>query len=304
MNNTLKWLSAIGVEYYCHEHPPKLKVSNNTKLTEKSQVKLMPTKETAFNMNGNLSKFKGDTEHRTAAYTSVREDSSTGSTYKLPLAVEFGKISNDKVHDNITLARSLADKANNIEELKESLLNFNGCELKKFATNTVFGDGNLEAKIMLIGEAPGSTEDLKGIPFCGESGNLLDNMLHAIGISRKNNAYITNTVFWRPPANRQPTLEEVDICRPFVEKHIALINPKLIILVGSTAATSLLGKNSGITKIRQEYYFYTNKYLSAPIQTTAIFHPAYLLRQPMQKRTSWYDLLKIKEYLVNNRLLA
>jgi len=210
---------------------------------------------------------------------------------------------NDKIHDNITLARSLADKANNIEELKESLLNFKGCELEKFATNTVFGDGNLEAKIMLIGEAPGSTEDLKGIPFCGESGNLLDNMLHAIGISRKNNAYITNTVFWRPPANRQPTLEEVDICRPFVEKHIALISPKLIILVGSTAATSLLGKNSGITKIRQEYYFYTNKYLSAPIQTTAIFHPAYLLRQPMQKRTSWYDLLKIKEYLVSNRLL-
>ncbi|MCC8406502.1 MAG: uracil-DNA glycosylase [Rickettsia endosymbiont of Sceptobius lativentris] len=261
MNNTLKWLSAIGVEYYCLEHPPKLKVCNNTELTEKPQVKLMSTKETAFNMN-------------------------------------------DKVHDNITLARSLADKANNIEELKESLLNFNGCELKKFATNTVFGDGNLEAKIMLIGEAPGSTEDLKGIPFCGESGNLLDNMLHAIGISRKNNAYITNTVFWRPPANRQPTLEEVDICRPFVEKHIALINPKLIILVGSTAATSLLGKNSGITKIRQEYYFYTNKYLSAPIQTTAIFHPAYLLRQPMQKRTSWYDLLKIKEYLVNTGLLV
>ena len=111
MNNTLKWLSAIGVEYYCLEHPPKLKVCNNTELTEKPQVKLMSTKETAFNMN-------------------------------------------DKVHDNITLARSLADKANNIEELKESLLNFNGCELKKFATNTVFGDGNLEAKIMLIGEAP------------------------------------------------------------------------------------------------------------------------------------------------------
>ncbi|AFC70661.1 uracil-DNA glycosylase [Rickettsia australis] len=290
MSNTLKWLSAIGVEYYCSEHPPKLKVCNNTELTEKSQVKLMSTKKTVFNTNGNLS--------------SVCEVDGLGSMSKLPLEVGFWKISNDKVHDNITLARSLADKANNIEELKESLLNFNGCELKKFATNTVFGDGNLEAKIMLIGEAPGSTEDLKGIPFCGESGNLLDNMLNAIGISRKNNAYITNTVFWRPPANRQPTLEEVDICKPFVEKHIALISPKLIILVGSTAATSLLGKNSGITKIRQEYYFYTNKYLSAPIQTTAIFHPAYLLRQPMQKRTSWYDLLKIKEYLVNTGLLV
>ncbi|MGL4226485.1 MAG: uracil-DNA glycosylase family protein, partial [Rickettsia sp.] len=276
MNNTLKWLSAIGVEYCCYEHLPKLKVSNNTKLTEKPQVKLMPQKEAAFNMNRNLSKFvyreefKEDTSPRTAAYKSVREDEGLGSTYKLPLEIEFGKMSNDKVHDNITLARALADKANNIEELRKSLQDFNGCALKKFATNTVFGYGNPEAKIMLIGEAPGSTEDLKGIPFCGESGNLLDNMLHAIGVSRKNNAYITNTVFWRPPANRQPTLEEVDICRPFVEKHIALINPKLIILVGSTAATSLLGKNSGITKIRQEYYFYSNKYLSSPIQTTAI----------------------------------
>ncbi|EOB09419.1 Uracil-DNA glycosylase [Rickettsia prowazekii str. Cairo 3] len=253
-----KWLNAIGVEYYCYEHTPQLKISHNTAITEKKQVKLMHTTEAVFNNN---------------------------------------------VHDNITLSRSLADKANNIVELRESLLNFNGCELKKFATNTVFGDGNPQANIMLIGEAPGNTEDLKGIPFCGESGNLLDNMLYAIGISR-NNFYITNMVFWRPPANRQPTLEEVDICRPFVEKHIALINPKLLILVGSTAATSLLGKNACITKIRQEYYFYTNKYISTPIQTTAIFHPAYLLRQPMQKRTSWYDLLKIKEYLVNNRVIA
>lgn len=261
MNDTFKWLNAIGIEYYCSEHPLKLKVSDITKPAEKSQAKPMLQKEIEFNMN-------------------------------------------DKTHDNISLARLLADKANNIAELKESLLNFNGCELKKLATNTVFGDGNPAAKIMLIGEAPGSNEDLKGIPFCGESGNLLDNMLRAIGISRKDNAYITNTVFWRPPANRQPTLEEVDICRPFVEKHIVLVNPKLIILVGSTAATSLLGKNAGITKIRQEYYFYTNKYLAAPIQTTAIFHPAYLLRQPSQKRTSWYDLLKIKDYLESKNLVT
>ncbi|HJD55338.1 MAG TPA: uracil-DNA glycosylase [Rickettsia endosymbiont of Pyrocoelia pectoralis] len=257
MDNTFKWLNAIGVEYYCSTEPQKL---NTAKPKETNKINPMPQKTPDKLFEPDI----------------------------------------NKSHDNIGLARSLADKANNIEELKESLLNFNGCELKKLANNTVFGDGNPKAPIMLIGEAPGSNEDLKGIPFCGESGNLLDNMLHAIGVSRKNNAYITNTVFWRPPANRQPTLEEVDICRPFVEKHIALINPKLIILVGSTAATSLLGKNAGITKIRQEYYFYTNKYLSAPIQTTSIFHPAYLLRQPSQKRTSWYDLLKIKEYLEHN----
>ncbi|MFY9589335.1 uracil-DNA glycosylase family protein [Rickettsia endosymbiont of Halotydeus destructor] len=261
-NNQLKWLRAIGIEYYCSESIKEIeinKVINQTEL-ENSKVEVMKKSTVIVN----------------------------------PLFEE---------NSNISLARSLADKANNIAELKESLLNFNGCDLKKLANNTVFGDGNPKAPIMLIGEAPGNNEDLKGIPFCGESGNLLDNMLLAIGVSRKDNAYITNTVFWRPPANRQPTLEEVDICRPFVEKHIALINPKLIILVGSTAATSLLGKNAGITKIRQEYYSYTNKYLTAPIQTTAIFHPAYLLRQPMQKRTSWYDLLKIKEYLANKNLV-
>jgi DNA polymerase len=159
-----------------------------------------------------------------------------------------------------------------------------------------------QSPIMFVGEAPGSSEDEQGIPFCGESGKLLDNILSSINISRKHNAYITNTIFWRPPANRQPTQEEIDICRPFVEKHIALIKPRLIILVGNVAATSLLGKNAGISKIRQEYYLYNNQYLSQPIHTTSIFHPAYLLRQPIQKKTTWYDLIKIKEFIDENNL--
>lgn len=192
-------------------------------------------------------------------------------------------------------SRILANEASSILELRQIVENFEGCELKNFATNTVFADGTQSAKIMLIGEAPGATEDEKGIPFCGESGKLLDNMLATIGISRTKNAYITNTIFWRPPANRKPTDQEINICRPFVEKHIALIKPKLIILVGSTATTSLLGKNQGITFIRQNDYLYTNQYLTDAINTTAIFHPAYLLRQPMQKKATWFDLLKIKE---------
>lgn len=192
-------------------------------------------------------------------------------------------------------SRILANKASSILELKQMVEDFEGCELKNFATNTVFSDGIQGAKIMLIGEAPGATEDEKGIPFCGESGKLLDNMLATIGISRTKNAYITNTIFWRPPANRKPTDHEISICKPFVEKHIALIKPKLIILVGSTATTSLLGKNQGITFIRQNDYPYTNQYLTNAITTTAIFHPAYLLRQPMQKKVTWFDLLKIKE---------
>lgn len=196
---------------------------------------------------------------------------------------------------NTSASRSLADRALTLQELKKYVTEFNGCALKQVSTNTVFGDGVSHAKIMLIGEAPGATEDEKAIPFCGESGKLLDNMLQTIGLYRHINFYITNTVFWRPPANRAPTQEEIEICRPFVEKHIALIRPKLLILVGSTAVSSLLGNHLQISKIRKEDYMYSNQYLDTPVATKAIFHPAYLLRQPMQKKASWYDLLQIKD---------
>lgn len=187
-----------------------------------------------------------------------------------------------------------------LSTLRQAVLDFEGCSLKATATNTVFADGVSTSKIMLIGEAPGATEDAKGIPFCGESGKLLDNMIASIGLTREKNVYITNTIFWRPPGNRAPTDQEIEACRPFVEQHIALINPDLLILVGSTAVTSLLGKHLQISRIRQEYYQYTNKYLDKSITTTALFHPAYLLRQPMQKKTTWYDLLKIKEFIGKN----
>jgi uracil-DNA glycosylase family 4 len=189
------------------------------------------------------------------------------------------------------------DKASRLALLRNKVMNFELCTLKHTATNTVFADGAIDAKIMIIGEAPGATEDAQGIPFCGESGKLLDNMLASIGLLRTKNFYITNTVFWRPPGNRRPTDEEIEICRPFVEEHIAIIDPELLILVGSTAVESLLGKHLQISKIRREYYQYTNKYLGRNITTTALFHPAYLLRQPMQKKTTWYDLLKIKAFL-------
>ena len=135
------------------------------------------------------------------------------------------QLSDPQMKDNpaILEARNLANLSTNLEELKNNVLNFEGCNLKSLAINTVFSDGNPGSNIMLIGEAPGSNEDATGIPFCGESGKLLDNILASIDISRKENAYISNTVFWRPPANRQPTFEEIEICRPFVEKHIALI---------------------------------------------------------------------------------
>lgn len=206
---------------------------------------------------------------------------------------------NSKDEPSIPSGKSLPSLA----ELKETVMNFTGCDLKKTATNTVFSDGIESSKIMVIGEAPGATEDEKGIPFCGDSGKLLDNMFSSIGLSRKTNLYITNIIFWRPPANRRPTKEEVEICLPLVEQHIAIIKPKLIILVGSTAVTSLLGEGFQISKIRQEYYSYKNKYLDSEIKATALFHPAYLMRQPMQKKTTWHDLLKIKEFISKNIIL-
>lgn len=193
-------------------------------------------------------------------------------------------------------ARELADNANDLESLKSEVLNFNGCSLKLGATNTVFADGKLGASIMLIGEAPGANEDIEGIPFCGRSGKLLNNILPSIGLSRAD-AYITNTVFWRPPGNRRPSPEEIEICRPFVEKHIALVKPKIIVLVGSTAVESLLGSKVSMHDLRGGSFDYTNQYLTNSIQTTVIFHPSYLLRQPTKKKLMWFDMLKIKRML-------
>ncbi|WP_341808865.1 uracil-DNA glycosylase [Wolbachia endosymbiont (group E) of Neria commutata] len=198
--------------------------------------------------------------------------------------------------DWIIEARKLAGKCNTIDELRNAVKSFEGCEIKKTAANTVFSDGNQNAKIMLVGEAPGANEDLKGIPFCGASGMLLDKMLNAINLDRTK-VYISNTVFWRPPGNRKPTNLELDMCRPFVEKHIALVSPQILVLVGGIACYSLLDNTKTISNLRGKFHTYTNQYLTSPITTVAIFHPAYLLRQPMQKRLAWEDLKKIKEYL-------
>ncbi len=193
-------------------------------------------------------------------------------------------------------SRQLADKCNTLQELELAVKSFNGCAIKKVAINTVFADGKLGAKIMMIGEAPGANEDKEGIPFCGQSGKLLNNILPSIGLKRED-VYITNTVFWRPPGNRRPTPDELELCRPFVEKHIALVAPEVIVLVGSTAVESLLGNKFSMHQIRNEYYDYTNEYLTKPIKTAVIFHPSYLLRQPTKKKLMWFDVLKLKAFL-------
>jgi DNA polymerase len=198
------------------------------------------------------------------------------------------------------LARTLADKSNTLDELKENISNFDGISYKKVATNLVFGDGNTKSDILLLGEAPGEDEDLAGIPFCGRSGKLLTNIFKSIGFNRED-LYITNTIFWRPPANRTPTDDEVEMCRPFVEKHIALINPKIIIFVGGTAFNCLIKHDfRNFTQTRQKIFNYSNKYLTKEIKTTPIYHPSFLLRQPYKRKEMWYDLLFIKDNILNN----
>ncbi len=193
-------------------------------------------------------------------------------------------------------ARNLVDSCQDLSSLKEAVMNFDACALKKTATNTVFADGNTSSDIMLIGEAPGANEDLTGIPFCGDSGKLLDNCFKSIGYDRSN-LYITNSIFWRPPGNRKPSADEIAICLAFVEKHIALINPKLLILVGSTAVSSVLNVSEPMSKMRQRFFKYNNQYLKNEIDVCAVFHPSYLMRQPSQKKQMWHDLLLIKQFI-------
>ena len=194
---------------------------------------------------------------------------------------------------NETQKKEAIINVNNLKSLKYELENFDECALKKTATNLVFSDGSSKAKVMVVGEAPGEEEDKLGIPFKGQAGKLLDKMLNSIGQNREN-TYITNLIFWRPPGNRNPTLEEINICLPYVLKHIEIINPKILILAGAIATKAILNENNkGIIQLRGKWQNLSlNK--STNIKTMPIFHPAFLLRQPSRKREAWEDLKKIK----------
>ena len=216
---------------------------------------------------------------------------------------ENKKLNNDQfisLDNIIAKAKKISNQAKDISELKLIVENFDGCNLKKMSTNTVFADGNPNAKIMVIGEAPGNHEDLQGIPFCGDSGQMLDEMFSHINLSRKINLYITNVIFWRPPGNRKPLEEELLICRPFLEKHIQLLQPKIIILVGATAMEAILGINEPITKIRGQILDFHPNYLEQSIKSFTIFHPSYLMRQSIKKKIAWQDMLTLENFIKNN----
>ena len=191
-------------------------------------------------------------------------------------------------------ARALAQSCTTLAELKTAVMNFEGCELKRSATNTVFADGDPSGRIMLIGEAPGRDEDLQGLPFVGRAGKLLDRMLAEIGLDRRK-VYITNVLNWRPPQNREPSPEEAATCLPFLHRHIELADPKLMILLGAVSVRHVLGLTEGITRVRGKWNLYQSVALDRAIPVMPTLHPAYLLRQPAAKRLAWRDLVAVAE---------
>jgi uracil-DNA glycosylase len=194
----------------------------------------------------------------------------------------------------VMAAREAARSAASLEALRATLESFEGCNLRFTATRLVFADGKADGRVMLVGEAPGRDEDAQGLPFVGRSGQLLDRMLAAIGLDRTQ-VYIANVIPWRPPGNRTPTPLETEICRPFIERQIALADPDFLVTLGGPATSQLLGTKVGITKVRGQWRSYDTGVRQ--IRAMAMLHPAGLLRNPGMKRLAWRDMLTLKAAL-------
>ena len=191
------------------------------------------------------------------------------------------------------------DKAKNLDLLKKSIISIKNCDLKKHAKNIVFSDGNPKSKIMLIGEAPGANEDQEGLPFVGKAGQLLDKMLSAIDLDRKK-VYISNIINYRPPENRRPTEHEIKRYLPFISKHIEVIKPKILVLLGSTAMNALIGNQIVISKMRGKWI--EKQFGTCKTSVIITFHPAFLMRQPAQKKMAWIDLKMIRDKKTNLKI--
>ena len=190
-------------------------------------------------------------------------------------------------------------KLQKLEKLKKKIQLIKNCQLKKNATNLVFGDGNANAKIMIIGEGPGAQEDLEGKPFVGRAGKLLDKMLQSINLNRKK-VYISNVVNYRPPANRRPTEEEIERYLPYLKCHIEIMNPEILILLGSTALNAIIGNTIVISKARGKWY--QKEIGTVKPWIIASFHPAFLMRQPEQKKLAWIDLKMVRDKIKNLKI--
>jgi DNA polymerase len=194
----------------------------------------------------------------------------------------------------VMAAREAARRAASLEELRAMLTGFEGCALRTTAKQLVFADGNPQARVMFVGEAPGREEDIEGLPFVGRSGKLLDLMMTAIGLNRAT-AYIANIIPWRPPGNRTPTPQESQICLPFTLRQIELADPDILVCLGGPSAQTLLGVKDGIKRTRGKWFAFQTG--TREIRAIATFHPAYLLRSPLEKRFAWRDFLAVKKAL-------
>lgn len=207
-----------------------------------------------------------------------------------PRQAPAGEVDSDR--QAVASARQLAPNCASLDELRAALENFDGLAIRQTATQLVFADGNPEAEVMIVGEAPGREEDRQGKPFVGESGRLLDRMLAAIGLDRST-VYITNTVLWRPPGNRKPNPSETQAMLPFLVRHIELVRPKIMMLAGGAALSALFGMEARITRERGHWRVYEASF--GPVPVLPVFHPAYLLRNPAAKKESWADMLAFRE---------
>ncbi len=266
----LRWLTEAGVETVVQEDPvDRFRASAEARAAAVSSRQDRPS------------------ERRAAA---PKQGSSAPADRTLPAAP--AAIPGEEA---VETARQLAAGASTLEELRAALASFTGCNLRITARNLVFADGNPAAPVMFVGEAPGREEDEQGLPFVGRSGQLLDRMIAQIGLSRQANAYISNVIPWRPPGNRTPTPAETEACRPFIERHIELVGPKVLVCVGGLSAKVLLNTSDGILRLRGRWKIYRAG--ASEVDTIAMVHPAYLLRNPAAKRGAWQDLLKIRQRL-------
>ena len=212
---------------------------------------------------------------------------------------DINKVNLLEINSNLEHDSNELSEINTLKDLQSFIENYDECELSHTARSTVFCDGNVDAEVMLIGEAPGNQEDIEGKPFVGKSGQLLDKILETININRTN-CYISNIIPWRPPGNRNPTAEEINTCLPFIKKHIQLINPKILMLIGSISAKSILDQTIGITKLRGIWHLYKDKNIEIP--ALPVFHPAYLLRRPAIKAFAMTDMLNFKNKIIEMKI--
>lgn len=226
--------------------------------------------------------------------TTARQPSMAPQRQNLPLAQIKPTTLAPLASDGFGSALEIAAKCHTLAELRVAMERFEGSQLKKLATNTVFADGNPESRVMFIGEAPGYDEDKAGLPFVGRAGKLLDKMIAAIGLDRSR-VYIINVMAWRPPDNRNPDPAEVALCIPFLRRHIELAAPKILVMLGAVSARHVLGLNDGIMKLRGHWLEYRIGTEMIPVLPT--LHPAYLLRQPAHKKLAWRDLQALADRL-------